>query len=121
MFLKKIVLLSISLLALLATALGQVEKKHQYLQLNKMLHLNDRNVEVTNRITQHSKLVAVGLNLSLGLFGVHRLYLGTSPKIPVIYTFTLGGGGVLLLGDLGALLFTKDIEQYADKQELVMW
>lgn len=38
--------------------------------------------------------------VALWPFGVHRLYLGTEAKIPVIYTLTLGGGiGILPLID----------------------
>ncbi|MCB9188855.1 MAG: TM2 domain-containing protein [Flavobacteriales bacterium] len=69
----------------------------------------------------HSKLVAATLDITLGLFGVHRLYLGTSPQVPVIYTLTLGGGGFLVLSDLGVILFTKDLEQFADDPHVIMW
>lgn len=70
---------------------------------------------------EHSKVVAATLDVTLGLFGVHRLYLGTSPQIPVIYALTLGGGGFLVLTDLGVILFTKDLEQYADDPHVIMW
>lgn len=70
---------------------------------------------------KHSKLVAAGLNISLGLFGVHRLYLGTSPQVPVIYTLSLGGGGFLVLTDLGVILFTKDLEKFTDNPRVIMW
>lgn len=69
----------------------------------------------------HNKWVAAGLDISLGLFGVHRLYLGTETHVPVMYTLTLGGGGVLILTDLGLLLFTKDVEKYADNSHIFMW
>jgi TM2 domain-containing membrane protein YozV len=98
----------------------QFEQKEP-LHLTKLLSLNKRNVDLSNQTRTHKKWVALGLNVSLGLFGVHRLYLGTSPKVPVIYTFTLGGGGVIFIGDLGALIFTKDIEKFAEKPEVIMW
>jgi len=59
--------------------------------------------------------------VSLGLFGVHRLYLGTATHVPVMYTLTLGGGGVLVLADLGLILFSKDIEMYSNKAHVFMW
>jgi hypothetical protein len=101
-------------------AISQVGKQQKF-QIKQLLHLNNRDVDLTYRITEHSKLVAVGLNLSLGLFGVHRLYLGTSPKVPVIYTFTLGGGCIIFLGDLATIIFTKDLEQFTNQTELIMW
>lgn len=67
------------------------------------------------------RLVAIALDASLGLLGVHRLYLGTSVKVPVIYTLTCGGGCVLWLIDLGLLIFTKDITPYMDNPNLFMW
>ncbi len=81
-----------------------------------------RNVDLSKRNTaKHSKLIAIGLNLSLGVFGVHRLYLGTSSKVPIIYTFTLGGGGFLVLSDLGFIIFSKDLEQFANNKQIIMW
>lgn len=76
----------------------------------------------TKRKTEeHSKFVAATLDITLGLFGAHRLYLGTSPQVPVIYTLTLGGGGFIVLTDLGVILFTKDLEQFADDPHVIMW
>ena len=67
------------------------------------------------------RLVAIALDATLGLLGVHRLYLGTSVKVPVIYTLTCGGGCVLWLVDLGLLIFSKDITPYMDNPNLFMW
>jgi TM2 domain-containing membrane protein YozV len=102
-------------------AIGQRENRFKD-KVHYTLFEKHRNVDLSKRNTnKHSKLVAVGLNISLGLFGVHRLYLGTSPNIPVIYTFTLGGGGFLMLSDLGVIIFTKDLEQFANNSKVIMW
>jgi len=69
----------------------------------------------------HNKWLAAGLDLSLGIFGVHRLYLGTEAQVPVMYTLTLGGGGILVLTDLGLILFSKNIENYANSPHIFMW
>jgi len=71
--------------------------------------------------TEHNKWVAAGLDLSLGIFGVHRLYLGTEAQVPVMYTLTLGGGGILILADLGLILLSKDIETYSNSSHIFMW
>ncbi len=69
-----------------------------------------------------NKLVAITLALFLGPFGVHRLYLGTSTKVPVIYALTIGGGmGILPLIDIFHLLFTKDISEYRKVPDVLMW
>jgi len=70
---------------------------------------------------KHKRGVAAILDLTLGVFGVHRMYLGTKPKVPAVYTITLGGGGFLVLTDLGIILFTKDLEKYHDKGTVLMW
>ena len=70
---------------------------------------------------KHNKWIAASLDLSLGIFGVHRLYLGTEAHVPVMYTLTLGGGGILILADLGLILLSKDIEPYANSSHIFMW
>ena len=69
----------------------------------------------------HNKWVAAGLDISLGVFGVHRLYLGTEAHVRVMYTLRLGGGGILILVDLGLIIFSKDIETYSDSGHIFMW
>ena len=87
---------------------GELRLRKIFNRFNKEQHENPR-------------LVAIALDASLGLLGVHRLYLGTTVKVPVIYTLTCGGGCVLWLIDLGLLIFTKDITPYMDNPNLFMW
>ena len=70
---------------------------------------------------ENPRLVAIALDITLGLLGMHRLYLGTDLKIPVAYTLTLGGGGVLWIVDLGLLIFSKDISKFYDNPRMFMW
>jgi TM2 domain-containing membrane protein YozV len=70
---------------------------------------------------ENARLVAIALDLGLGLFGVHRLYLGTDVKVPVAYTLTFGGGGVLWLVDLALLIASRDIETYKNNPHFFMW
>ncbi len=75
-----------------------------------------------NRKRTHKKITAIVLAVALGPFGAHRLYLGTAPKVPVIYCLTLGGGlGILPLTDIIAIIATKDIERYENNTKVVMW
>ena len=68
------------------------------------------------------KLTAITLAILLGPFGVHRLYLGTSPHVPIAYTLTLGGGvGILPLTDIIAIIISKDLEKYRNNNKVVMW
>lgn len=113
-------LIFIGIVFMTCSVIGQQQNKwgnHFYKNLTPK-----RNVEVQKRSAEkHNKAVAASLNITLGLFGVHRLYLGTAPQIPVIYTLTLGGGGFLMLSDLGVILFTKDLEQFSNNSQVIMW
>ena len=70
---------------------------------------------------ENPRLVAIILDITLGVLGMHRLYLGTDLKVPVFYALTLGGGGILWLIDLGMLIAVKDIEPFLDNPRLFMW
>ena len=67
------------------------------------------------------RAVAAVLAVLVGPFGAHRLYFGTRPKVPIIYGVTLGGFGVLVLIDLGHILFTKDLAPYRHNDKVFMW
>lgn len=68
------------------------------------------------------KLTAVALTLFTGVFGMHRLYLGTKNVVPVVYTVTLGGGfGFLTISDLIAIISTKDLSKYENNSQIFMW
>ncbi len=57
-----------------------------------------------------------------GIVGLHRIYLGTKPYVPVVYIATLGGiFGVLPLIDFFAIIFDKDFESYNENGKVLMW
>lgn len=70
---------------------------------------------------ENGRTVASVLALVLGPFGAHRLYLGTTPKVAVIYGITFAGFGTLVLLDLGHLLFSKDLEPFRNNDRVFMW
>jgi TM2 domain-containing membrane protein YozV len=82
---------------------------------------NNRKIIQKLRTIDNQRAVAIGLDVSLGLFGVHRMYLGTDLKVPVIYTSTIGGGGVLWLIDLGLLVAVKDLTPFKNNPNVFMW
>jgi TM2 domain-containing membrane protein YozV len=89
-----------------------------------VFHQNDQGFsEVSERLShiENPRLVAIALDLALGLFGVHRLYLGTSVQVPITYTLTFGGGGILWLVDLALLIGSPSIESYKNNPHLFMW
>lgn len=57
-----------------------------------------------------------------GIVGLHRIYLGTKPYVPVVYIATLGGVfGILPLIDFFAIIFDKDFEGYNENGKVLMW
>jgi TM2 domain-containing membrane protein YozV len=73
---------------------------------------------------KNKKLIAALLSFPFpfGIVGLHRIYLGTSPHVPIVYIGTLGGGfGLIPLIDFFVILFTKDIEQFISNKKVFMW
>jgi hypothetical protein len=57
-----------------------------------------------------------------GFMGAHRVMLGTSPWIPVVYVATFGGCfGLLPLIDFCFITFSKDISPYENNPHVFMW
>lgn len=75
-----------------------------------------------HQTSENKKLTAATITLLAGPFGAHRLYLGTRPQVPVLYTCTLGGGlGILPAIDLGCILFSSDLSKFENNDRVVMW
>jgi len=95
------------------TALGEClfqQDEQGFLEVNRLLSE-----------CENPRMVAIALDLTLGLFGMHRLYLGTDVKVPVAYTLTFGGGGVLWLVDLALLIGSPNIDSYKNNPHVFMW
>lgn len=57
-----------------------------------------------------------------GIVGLHRIYLGTAPYVPVAYIASLGGiFGVLPFIDFCVLILDKDEARYKDNKKVFMW
>ena len=73
-------------------------------------------------IKENKKLMAMAINLTLGMLGAHRLYLGTKPHVPVFYLLTFGGVFFILpIIDFFVLTFSKDITPYLNNNKIIMW
>lgn len=67
------------------------------------------------------RFTAALLCLTLGPFGMHRLYLGTSPNVAAAYSVTLGGIGLVPVIDLLLITFSKDLERFKNNDRVIMW
>jgi TM2 domain-containing membrane protein YozV len=57
-----------------------------------------------------------------GIVGLHRIYLGTKPYVPIAYIATLGGVfGILPLIDFCAILLEKDLVNFENNGKVLMW
>jgi TM2 domain-containing membrane protein YozV len=60
--------------------------------------------------------------LPFGIVGLHRIYLGCAPYVPVAYIASLGGMfGVLPFIDFCVLLLNKDTDSYSNNKKIFMW
>jgi TM2 domain-containing membrane protein YozV len=88
----------------------------------KSFWIND-GIKILQRLTRENrKITAAILTVTLGMLGVHRLYLGTKPWVPAVYLFTFGGCFFILpFIDLVVILFSKDMQRFEDNGRLFMW
>ena len=73
---------------------------------------------------RNQKLIAAALAFPLpfGIVGLHRIYLGSAPYVPVAYIASFGGVlGLLPLIDFCVILLDKNTEKFADNKKVFMW
>lgn len=70
---------------------------------------------------ENERAISSALAVLLGPFAAHRIYLGTTPQVAIVYGITFGGFGILVILDLGHLLFTKDLAPYRHNGRVFMW
>lgn len=85
---------------------------------NPVLQLFRKKQRLNKKITA----AVLAFPFPFGIVGLHRIYLGTKPYVPVAYIASLGGGfGVLPLIDFCVITFSKDITPYRDNGKVFMW
>jgi TM2 domain-containing membrane protein YozV len=73
---------------------------------------------------KNSRAVAAALAFPFpfGIVGLHRIYLGSAPYVPIVYIGTIGGAfGILPFIDFCMLILDKDIDRYIDNKKVFMW
>ncbi len=57
-----------------------------------------------------------------GIVGLHRIYLGTAPHVPIVYIGTFGGVlGILPFIDFCVIMLDKDFDRYMNNNKIFMW
>lgn len=60
--------------------------------------------------------------LPFGIVGLHRIYMGCAPYVPVVYIASLGGAfGLLPLIDFCVILRDKTTEEFNNNKKVFMW
>jgi TM2 domain-containing membrane protein YozV len=101
------------------------------LNLDKQLNnLEDENrpfpilEKIKERRKKNKKITAaiLAFPIPFGIVGLHRIYLGTAPYVPVAYVATLGGVlGILPFIDFCVLILDKEIDRYQNNKKVFMW
>jgi TM2 domain-containing membrane protein YozV len=74
---------------------------------------------------ENKKLIAaiLAFPVPFGFIGLHRIYLGTEPWVPVVYLVTAGGGMLLPFIDFIAIIVAdkEQLKKYENNNKLFMW
>ncbi|MDP2386244.1 MAG: TM2 domain-containing protein [Bacteroidota bacterium] len=86
--------------------------------------LLDEKTEIKDKLKSRKKIFAtlLAFPVPFGIIGLHRIYLGTKPYVPLVYIATLGGAaGIVPFIDFIVLLLEKDISKYENNPNIIMW
>ena len=85
---------------------------------NPIFQLFRKKQKLNKRITS----AVLAFPFPFGMVGLHRIYLGTKPHVPVVYIASFGGAcGILPLIDFFMITFGKDFDTYRDNGKVFMW
>ena len=85
---------------------------------NPVFQLFRKKQKLNKRITA----AVLAFPFPFGMVGLHRIYLGTKPYVPIAYIGSLGGVfGILPLIDFLAITCGKDFAQYKENGKVFMW
>lgn len=85
---------------------------------NPIFQLFRKKQKLNKRITS----AVLAFPFPFGIVGLHRIYLGTKPYVPVAYIASFGGVfGILPLIDFIAITCDKDFDHYRDNGKVFMW
>jgi len=75
-------------------------------------------------IKKKSKVLAAifAFPYPFGMLGLHRIYLGANPVIPILYIVTLGGFvGILPFVDMMVIILSEDTKPFVKNSKILMW
>lgn len=79
-------------------------------------------VKQKRRNSRKAIAATLAFPLPFGIVGLHRIYLGCAPYVPVAYIASLGGVfGALPFIDFCVLLAAKSTDPYTNNKKIFMW
>lgn len=85
---------------------------------NPLLNIFKARQKTNKRITA----AILAFPFPFGIVGLHRIYLGTAPYVPIVYIASLGGiFGVLPFIDFCILILDKNEKRYIENKKVFMW
>lgn len=103
---------------LLEQDMNSVESDVKKNRPSPLLQLFKRKQRTNKKITA----AILAFPFPFGIVGLHRIYLGTAPYVPVVYIASLGGVfGILPFIDFCVIALDKDIERYKENKKVFMW
>jgi TM2 domain-containing membrane protein YozV len=83
-----------------------------WVQLRKRIHAKNRKITAA----------ILAFPFPFGIVGLHRVYLGTSAFVPVVYVATIGGCvGIIPLVDFIVILLSDDLTPYENNDKIFIW
>jgi TM2 domain-containing membrane protein YozV len=80
---------------------------------------------INKNVGERKKLVAAVLAFPVfGVVGLHRIYMGTKPYVPVVYIATIGGCfGIIPFIDFCTIIFSdsETFESFQNNPKVLMW
>jgi TM2 domain-containing membrane protein YozV len=74
------------------------------------------------KLNRKATAAVLAFPFPFGIVGLHRIYLGCAPYIPIVYIGSLGGiFGIMPLIDFIVIVSAEDIETYANSNKVFMW
>jgi TM2 domain-containing membrane protein YozV len=81
----------------------------------KLLHKKEK-------LNRKATAAILAFPFPFGIVGLHRIYLGCAPYIPIVYIGSLGGiFGIMPLIDFIVIVSADDINTYANSNKVFMW
>jgi TM2 domain-containing membrane protein YozV len=110
--------------SLLANNSAQIFSSYEYQILVSAKSPNKFFLKLRKKAKKAEKTTAaiLAFPVPFGIIGLHRIYLGTKPYVPVVYIITVGGClGVLPLVDFIAILRSDDLSKFQNIEKIFMW